>query len=299
MRIPFSKWSPCGNITLFLEQPLPAALHVAICAAVLQQSHLYAEQSGTIDLATIPPKLTMMGGEFCVNATRAFAALLATRGYLKQTGEYQWTGHVTVSGMQSPLCVRVAQLDASHFTSAACLPLFPLPAVKHLGKGISLVRLQGIVHLILDTACHPLPSEGPEAILHAAAGWREMYALNAEDACGVIWLDHPDACADYLAITPVVRVRETDSVFLETSCGSGSLAAVLSRGIMPRHWAVRQPSGENLNIILEETPAPQTACCDSATPSRTQWQAWVEGKVDLLAEGITYVDCPNKPHCPA
>ena len=291
MRSPFSKWSPCGNITLFLEQPLPAALHVAVCTAVLQDSHLYAEQSGTIDLSVSPPQLTMMGGEFCVNATRAFAALLAARGYLKQTTAPQyWTGHVVVSGAQSPLLVRVRQLDASHFVSSACLPLSPLPSAKELDTGVSLVRLPGIAHLILDTTRHPLPCEGPKAILHSAAKWRARYDLDSEEACGVIWLDRLNDRVDHLAITPVVRVRETNSVFLETSCGSGSLAAVLSQGVLPRCWFVRQPSGEELKIVLEMMSDPSVPSAPEGT-APAQWQVWVEGRVDLVAEGVTYVDC--------
>ena len=290
MRIPFSKWSTCGNITLFLEQPLPAALHVAACAAVLQPSHLYAEQSGTLDLTASPPRLTMMGGEFCVNATRAFAALLAARGYLAQTDSHCWTGCVEVSGAQYPLPVKVTQLDAAHFISSACLPLFPLPVAAIQAPGVTLVRLPGIAHLILDTAIHPLPCGGPEEILRSAATWRKTYDLDAEEASGVIWLEQSRDDASRLAITPVVRVRETNSAYLETSCGSGSLAAVLSQELQPKCWLVRQPSGENLKIVLEEVPALHGSAGPQNAP-QAQWQAWVEGAVSLLAEGFAYVDC--------
>ena len=289
MRIPFSKWSPCGNITLFLEQPLPAALHVAACAAVLQPSHLYAEQSGTLDFTASPPRLTMMGGEFCVNATRAFAALLASRGYLLQAEPRHWRGYVSVSGAQAPLPVRVTQLDEARFMAAACLQLAPLPAVELLAPGVSLIRLPGITHLILDTTNHPAPCGDPNAVLRSAATWRELYNLDIEEACGVIWVEQTADHVDQMAITPVVRVRETNSAYIETSCGSGSLAAVLSRGVLPSCWTIRQPGGEDLKIVLEKKKVKTTA--DTDATSQVQWQAWVEGQVTLLAEGVAYVDC--------
>ena len=68
----FSKWSPGGNTTLFF----PAAGLDAARQAMRPDS-LGAEQAGFV--AVDERRLRMAGGEFCVNATRAFGALLAFR----------------------------------------------------------------------------------------------------------------------------------------------------------------------------------------------------------------------------
>ena len=76
--LPFTKYSPCGNTTILVrESSLSPADRARVAAEIIAPGHLEAEQAGYVDTAAPVPRLDMMGGEFCVNATRAFAALLA------------------------------------------------------------------------------------------------------------------------------------------------------------------------------------------------------------------------------
>ena len=81
--LPFTKYSPCGNTTILVrESSLSPADRARVAAEIIAPGHLEAEQAGYVDTAAPVPRLDMMGGEFCVNATRAFAALLAEEGKL-------------------------------------------------------------------------------------------------------------------------------------------------------------------------------------------------------------------------
>ena len=108
--LPFTKYSPCGNTTILVrEASLSPADRARVAAEIIAPGHLEAEQAGYVDTAAPVPRLDMMGGEFCVNATRAFAALLAEEGKLSpESGGLG--GIVSVSGMPERLRVRVRRL---------------------------------------------------------------------------------------------------------------------------------------------------------------------------------------------
>ena len=108
--LPFTKYSPCGNTTILVrESSLSPADRARVAAEIIAPGHLEAEQAGYVDTAAPVPRLDMMGGEFCVNATRAFAALLAEEGKLSpESGGLG--GIVSVSGMPERLRVRVRRL---------------------------------------------------------------------------------------------------------------------------------------------------------------------------------------------
>ena len=121
--LPFTKYSPCGNTTILVrESSLSPADRARVAAEIIAPGHLEAEQAGYVDTAAPVPRLDMMGGEFCVNATRAFAALLAEEGKLSpESGGLG--GIVSVSGMPERLRVRVRRLAAHRFESSVLLDL--------------------------------------------------------------------------------------------------------------------------------------------------------------------------------
>lgn len=89
--LPFTKYSPCGNTTILVrEASLSPADRARVAAEIIAPGHLEAEQAGYVDTAAPVPRLDMMGGEFCVNATRAFAALLAEEGKLSPGKRRAW-----------------------------------------------------------------------------------------------------------------------------------------------------------------------------------------------------------------
>ena len=273
--LPFTKYSPCGNTTILVrESSLSPADRARVAAEIIAPGHLEAEQAGYVDTAAPVPRLDMMGGEFCVNATRAFAALLAEEGKLSpESGGLG--GIVSVSGMPERLRVRVRRLAAHRFESSVLLDLPQAPPLENVAPGMYLVRVPGIAHLVLDAAAHPLPADKDRD----TAALFARFGLLGEDAAGCIWL-HREPSG--LRITPFVWVRGTGTTYAETACGSGTLAAyIVCRGVYGDggELSLMQPGGEPLRVVPD----------GSAYPGG--WAAWVGGPVRRIARGDVFVEC--------
>lgn len=298
----FHKFSPGGNTTILVTDPVPAPLRAAVAAELMGEHHVHAEQVGFVTLAGARPRIDMMGGEFCGNACRSLAALLALKRVLQAGPGGLMSGEIASSGVSAPLPVRV--VHTPHGPDAAVrmplpspvapvAPVTPIaagtgetawpgervapdtvapPLVQPLAEGLALVRLPGIAHLLLDASMHPFPDDWRG---HAA----ELifrHELDGEPAAGCIWCHGPLAAP---SITPVVRVRDTGSILLESACGSGSLAYGLQRAAQANGetaLAVRQPSGAVIRVSVNRR--------DGLTP-----EAWIGGTVRHVASGTAYL----------
>ena len=245
----FCKWSPCGNTTLlFPAHGLDASRQARLAAVALDAACLGGEQAGFADMRA--RSLRMAGGEFCVNAARAFGAQLALeesgarQSLLDGTGESRdFLCEISVSGWPSPVGIRARGFGPGWYVVARLsLPACP---ISRPAPGVTLVRLPGIVHLLMDGATHMLP----ENCLAAAAMLRRDYNLDREAACGVIWWRRRQ---QQLEMLPVVHVRDAGTDFLEGACGSGALALALSlyeKGLR-RRLSLLQPSGGLLDAEI-------------------------------------------------
>ncbi len=225
-----------------MDEAMPAAL----VARALGPDELDCEQAGYVDLER--RELRMAGGEFCVNATRALGALLAMDAGRRGTVVRRCT--VRVSGWPGEVELSMTDLSAGagkagwHVTAGLELPDCP---VLGLAGGFSLVRLPGISHLLAG------PGELPTCPVKARTrALLEKYGLMEEAAAGVIWWRR---VTDGLAIRPVVRVRDVDTLYEETSCGSGSLAlALLVRGQGREDGCdIVQPGGDVLRVDFADS----------------------------------------------
>lgn len=233
----------------------------------MDANHLQAEQVGFLDIGVCPARLDMMGGEFCGNACRAAAAVLAFEGVGLARQEGGLCGQLSVSGVDGFVELRV--VDGSE-----CWVEMPLPksgiageGVWELGPGLGLVRLPGITHLCLDEELHPFP----EDYCGATRALRDRFALD-EEAVGCIWYRNAHECS----IKPVVWVRSTATTHYETGCGSGSLALALWLGHgknLPTDLSVLQPSGSSIGVRV--------------TPGGS---AWIYGPVALVARGEAFLE---------
>ena len=247
----FYKLIPGGNPTIIIHGSLPEGMPLATVAATLMQpDYIGAEQVGHLDLTTTPPHLTMMGNEFCINATRSAAIVLASQKKLHPFHHTSLHGYLTVSGMPHPVQVFVGleQKELAHniakpvateeptTLATATTPLLATDShsafytamamditedeftVTAVEEGAHLMRMPGISHLLLNTAVHPIPEQSAE---QATRAMREKYQLEKEPASGVVWYSANDI--NY-AITPYVYVAATKSEYKETACGSASFA---------------------------------------------------------------------------
>ncbi|MDE6734900.1 MAG: hypothetical protein K2J64_05490 [Desulfovibrio sp.] len=270
----FSKWSSGGNTTLFLHDAGASPQEQAAWArAVLDPEVLGAEQAGTVSLAG--RSLRMAGGEFCVNASRAFGALLAL-GSAPNGGE--WGGEIRVSGWEGPVALAVRGAEPCWEVDAR-LQLPPTARPERHAGGI-VVHLPGISHLLLPLDESARPQQGAPDLLSRARSTLSAAGLLAEAAAGVIWWQPTPEGARMM---PVVHVRDAGTLMAEQACGSGALALALAlaeNGALER-CRLHQPSGSVLEVRLE-APTPDGRIT-----------AEISGPVTLLARGRVWLDAAD------
>lgn len=319
----FSKVIPGGNPTIIVhapdgaQQPFSRPLG-AVAASLMDPLHIGAEQVGVLYAGGVP-HLEMMGGEFCVNATRAAAVLLAMDGVLAEEGG-ALRGEIRVSGSKNPVPVVVCRNAHEAEAAAQCAVgaaggreaqalqridlLAPYCAalmacdgqslqVTRPEPGATLVRMPGMSHLLLDAAIHSFPGAQKPGWQEAAFAWRTKLGLLEEDASGVVWYESaPEPggiCAKnespdtprVMSIHPAVYVRASQSEHLETACGSATLAlAAMLRG--------KDGKLPRLSVMqpggqsLDVIPAGFTG-------------AWVGSRVVVAARGTAYLPGPVPP----
>lgn len=280
----FFKWSPGGNATLlFPAADFSLREQARLASAALEPSCLGGEQAGFFSLAT--GHLRMAGGEFCLNATRAFGALLAFMHEEHEVHDHGSNAHnacpgheqrftVQVSGAHSPIALR-ANGFAPHWRVEATLLLPPCP-ITTVDTGIDIVHLPGITHILLHTDLHPSPDD----FSAAATLLRERYGLEHCAAVGTIWWSRRQ---NQLEMLPLVHVRDPHSDCLESACGSGALALALCLGRSKvsatseaeQFFSIMQPAGTALDIRLR--------------PQGDSFSAAVDGPVSLVARGTVYL----------
>lgn len=279
MKLQFVKMNPSGNITILVTDPVAREDHLPTARLLMSPEFLSAEQVGFVEKPDDPradARLQMMGGEFCGNAARALAALLA-----EQTGEA--TAHQTrtgvtleVSGSEKLLSATVRPAGKDGWWTELAVPVprsLRREDVILQGEKVSLYRvtLPGIEHLILEGIT-------PSIDVYNEILKSGFFAADAE-ARGIMFYD-----AAGETMTPLVAVGE-DAPVWEGSCGSGSvaLAAALAagRGTSLHDLQIRQPQGE-LAVDVEWDGGKVT-------------EARIKGLVERIATGTVCVPVAAKP----
>lgn len=182
--VTFYKLSPGGNTTILVtRQESDPVKRAAIATELMDPLHLGAEQVGFVTQDATIPRLEMMGGEFCGNAARSFAALLAYEGHsglIRRSGAYE--GCIAASGVSTHLNIRV-RTDGHTYNAAVEIPVNEDTRVDSIQPGMDVVQLEGITHILLDVHKHPMP----EDYVSAAGRFRQQLALEEEEAVGCIW----------------------------------------------------------------------------------------------------------------
>lgn len=201
MLIRIFRANPAGNLTGFVLSDVPGEERARLAVRLMARDAAL-EQVAFIDEAKLEgplPRMDMMGGEFCGNATRAFALYAARR---RARGEEEL--FVSVSGAGENVYVQVNEAEGLAYAD------MPLPCglqeIEAGGVRVPVVRMEGIAHAVLM-------GENP-----SRERAREVLdAMPREDAQGVLFYAGG-------RMTPAVYVRATDTCVWESSCGSGSVA---------------------------------------------------------------------------
>lgn len=202
-------------------------------------------------------RVEMFGGEFCGNATRSVIQLI-TEGK-----DYQ--GMIEVSGVDRPLNFNVRD--------GVIAVEMPLPQDGNLATKVAegtLVRLDGIAQLVVTDAMLQ-QNRAPRELLTELLE-QNKYGLSEQPAVGVTYYDKATKKAEF-----GVWVKEVNTVFDETACGSGTCAIGVASAIDAKQnqkLEVIQPSGESITT---------EAAIDSASGEVVASN--IAGKVSVLYDG--------------
>ncbi|GAB1476852.1 diaminopimelate epimerase [Bacillota bacterium] len=248
----FVKMNPGGNTTVLILDPVPREKQKEISVEIMGDTSLSAEQVGFLETPVTDKavaRLQMMGGEFCGNATRCLAAWAALGGLRegRPSGFPEKQKHllVEVSGHEGVLSATVVNngSKSSCFVSVE----MPLPLeIRHGENDLfgrhSIVIFEGIIHIILWDRVRD------EKYVEIAKDY--LQKKNLSDSCiGIMFYESATN-----TMTPVVYVKDVDSLVWESSCGSGAvalasaMAAIEGRSI--ENLQIRQPGGFLLADIL-------------------------------------------------
>jgi diaminopimelate epimerase len=174
----------------------------------------------------------MAGGEFCGNATRAVAVI-----FFEIDGRAEM--EYTVSGFCGKVSSAVMRVRdrvydvTSVFTG---MVVGQMDVVLEDGVAVSVVDLGGIVHVLIEG---DLPRD--YEVRHGLVA-REL-GLLGRPAVGVVWYQR---IGGGVRIDPVVWVKDVDTFYRETSCGSGSIAAAKVGGVR----RIIQVTGEFIEVEI-------------------------------------------------
>lgn len=226
----YVKLDPTGNITCLVLDPAAPEEEKAITRELLKQ----CEQVAYLEAPSKPgavAAIRLMGGEFCGNAAMAAAAWLVQD---ELTVGDEKSLLLEVSGTEEPVFCTVRRTPDGFEGMAAMPPMREIREETFAGKSFTLVRMDGIVHLV---------HSGPE-----------MERQEAEELLKKAAAELPDEAAGLLQwnretgfLRPLVWVRGSGSLVWENGCGSGSAAVgaaeALKAGDGTLTTSVNQPGG--------------------------------------------------------
>ena len=233
--------NPGGNKTALVEGLNYSKEERKIINDIILNKNKDVEQVGFIDKEK--KILEMAGGEFCMNATRCaiYEFLNAKEGKIE----------LSVSGVKEKIKGGINK-DKSVY---AKLNIKKSKDELIEKRGIfNLVKLDGILQVVveennLDEFILKLKEDEEKAKIELK---EIMESFNSdEEAVGIVLLEKENG---KLKINPVVWVKEIDTIFYETACGSGSLATAIYKSFEENINEIEllQPSGYSINVKLEK-----------------------------------------------
>ena len=255
-RYSYQIFVPGGNKTALVfgredDAALRKVIQDKIFAAHEQDEDGEVEQVGFVGTDKSLPQLTMAGGEFCGNATRAAAAY-----YLEgREGKVE----IAVSGAPKPLLAGITPAGEVW----AQMPIFEdVPAaITSVGDGLFWVDIEGISHLIVSqTQSLPLLKAIFDCKIKAGqtgiafdflSKIVQEHSLSLDKAYGIIFLEN---IADVLKMHPFVHVVASQTTFYETGCGSGAMCVGLVSSMLRGEGtdiSLLQPSGKIIKAVVE------------------------------------------------
>ena len=254
-------YRPCGNDTalVFTDNFIKDEM-VKINNEIMKR-HTNVEQVGFLDRKN--NKLIMAGGEFCGNATRcaAYELLNGLIGELYITVNENKKVNAGINENFDVYC-EIPLIDNRKF-------------ITEIEKGIYLVKLDGITNIVLSLEMSNEFLKNKYDTKELLKKYIKKYNLYDNKSVGIMLIEEIN---NFLKLYPTVWVREIDTYFNETACGSGSLAVCAV-------YANRLKKSQNIDILQPSNEIIKTSILYN---NGVFTNPLISGKVRLLYEGEIY-----------
>lgn len=231
--------NPTNNVTILVESQFSAEVQPFVAKKLLEKEKR-AEQVGFITNEvgdSYDIKVRMSGGEFCGNACMAAAAVFLDRNNSKKENI-----GVSISGCEKTVNVTIDSFENGCYMCSVDMPdcdsVSEIKAViNSQNKTLPIVHYKGISHILIKDK---LSKSDAENLI------RKLSDSVKSDALGLMFVNDT-----FTELTPLVYVRETDTLYWENSCASGT--AALGEYLLKFHksalpLSVSEPGGK-LKII--------------------------------------------------
>lgn len=242
--------SPSGNITAFVMDKTQRDSQKNIANAIMSKNK-DIEQVGFFEKSNnskAVAKLQMMGGEFCGNASRAFASVLYKNKFTKNK-EF----NISVSGINDLIKANITEINNNNFYSKITITKMNYQImqsdIQEDRNYYDFVNMKGISHILVNENKYPFNKKN---YLDRVKYLIDTLSMREKNAVGVIWYNKDNK---NISIKPVVWVKNTDSYYYESACGSGSLALglFLSQNKKEKStYKIYQPSNDFIDIEINK-----------------------------------------------
>lgn len=240
-KIEYKILNPGGNKTALVKSTKFKDKQKCLINRLIMEKYLEVEQVGFLSNET--NRLEMAGGEFCMNATRC-----AIYEYSKENED---SIEISVSGTNNSLKGRVLNDNKVEIKIDISKNIDELIEVQN---DFILVKIDGILIVIFDEEKSKeyirKLKDNEELAKKELKEFMNKNIQTTEKAIGIMLLEN---VLDKIKINPVVWVKDIDTVFYETACGSGSLATAIYNyyNCKEEMLEIIQPSGYTVNIELD------------------------------------------------
>ncbi|MBO5477748.1 MAG: hypothetical protein J6A15_08365 [Clostridia bacterium] len=240
--IEFKIYNPGGNKTALVYDKNYEQYEISKINNYILSNYPQIEQVGFISKEN--NTLKMAGGEFCVNATRC-----TIYDFLEgKDGETS----LSVSGAKNKLYGGITEntvfvkIDFKNVINSISIKL-----QNNILNGY-MAKLDGIEHVVLDYSTSKNFINLNEVDLKKICKEIIINSNSTEKAVGVILLKKVN---DMTKIYPIVWVRSIDTLYYETACGSGTIAAFtyLYNQSNVDNISILQPSGYTLKVEKKDS----------------------------------------------
>lgn len=239
-KIKYKIYNPGGNVTALISGNEYTQKEKYLINKMIMKKHPKVEQVGFLSKKT--NRLEMAGGEFCLNATRC-----AVYEYTRINKDKI---KISVSGTNKELTGKIISDNIVEIKQDINKNLNQIIDVT---EDITYVKIEGILIAIFDEEKSKVYIKKLKENEEIAKNEIKQLMINKiqtkEKAIGIMFLEK---ISNQIKINPVVWVKEIDTVFYETACGSGSLGTAIYNYFKNKEDSTKiiQPSGYSINIKL-------------------------------------------------